>query len=126
MKLHSEIIKLDLEAGFVQFEPEDWRMCPREYGLMHHQPTQTDYFVDMPSEAYANPDKAFSIFQFEARLVMVPDGRPLPSLKEQTEVGRAAIIVFLQLSGLWEEPNVYDVADRPEDQRKTPDRKLVN
>jgi hypothetical protein len=126
MKFLGEIIKLDLEAGFVNFEPEDWLMCPRDYGLMHHQPTETNYFVDMPSEAYANPDKAFSIFEFVARLVKVPDDRPVPSLKEQTEVGRAAIIVFLQLSGLWEEPNVYDVPDTPKDRRKVPERKLVN
>lgn len=126
MKFLGEIIKLDLEAGFVDFEPEDLRMCPREHGLMHHQPTKTDYFVDMPSEAYANPDKAFSIFEFVARLVKVPDGGPVPSLKEQTEVGRAAIIVFLQLSGLWEEPNVYDVPDTPKDRRKASERKLVN
>jgi hypothetical protein len=122
MKTEALIIKLDVASGYVDFEPSDWLMCPREYGLMHHQPTKTDYFVDLPAEAYANADKEVSIFEFVARLVSVPDNAPIPSIKEQTDIGRGAIAVFLQQSGLWK-PKI--VSDRPKSRGKRKDRKLV-
>lgn len=122
MKITSEPVSLDLEMGGVAFEPEDWLMCGKHFGLMHHLPTHAQYFVDLPKEAHVK--ETVSISEFRAWLTYAPEG--IPSRAEQIELGRAAIAVFLQQTGLWK-PEVHEIPDRPEDYRsKAKHRELIN
>jgi hypothetical protein len=113
MKLHEEEIRLDPDSDGVNFEPSDWLVCTKHFGLMHYLPTGAQYFVDLPKEAYAK-EQAF-LMDFCAWLVNVCEEIPTP--EELLEQGRAAIAVFLIENGFWN-PTIVEIPDKPKPCRK--------
>jgi hypothetical protein len=113
MSLPDEPIKLDPNSDGVPFEPSDWLVCTKHFGLMHYLPTGAQYFVDLPQEAYAK-EHVYPM-DFCAWLTYVREETPTPV--ELLEQGRAAIAVFLIEQGYWK-PKIVDIPDKPKHCRK--------
>jgi len=111
MSYNEDPIKFDPEAGGVLFEPKDWRVCPRHFGLMHHLPTGAEYFVELPEELRGKDQ--LSTQDFQSWLVRI---REMPSFNKMIEHGRAAIAVFLIENGFWA-PKIVEVPERPKRRR---------
>src|ERR1700733_10111202 len=105
MEIDGVPIKLDEAADGTLYEPEHWRKCPHHFGIMHHLPTGSQYFVVLPEES--RKQALVSIFDFQASLVYLPDEESMPSWPTQQSLGRAAIAVFLQETGLWRPEVIY-------------------
>jgi hypothetical protein len=97
------MIRLDRNATGVEFEDVDWELVPNS-PMVRHRPTGTVF--DVGVDAHGNG--MASIFDFDATLVHVCPGFPVPPPDEVIKLGRAAIAVILMRTGVWK-PRVVRV-----------------
>lgn len=90
-------IKLDPQKNYVDYEEDDWAIDVAEH-LMRHQPTKMTFRIEMDEEA--QKAGAGTVLNFIARPVHICSGHQLPPVAELTELGRAAILLYLYGSGL--------------------------
>src|SRR5690349_3467773 len=98
MHIDGEEIRLDREKDFVEIEEEDWAM-DRGNHTMRHGPTKLTFLIEMDEEG--QKAGAGTVFNFTARAVHICSGHQLPPARELTELGRAAIVLFLYGSGMF-------------------------
>ena len=96
MHIHGEEIRLDPEQDQIEIAEDDWSICRDEY-LMRHIPTQVTFRVEMDEDA--RKAGGGTLFNFAARPVHVCPGHALPPPSMMTELGRAAILLFVYGSG---------------------------
>src|SRR5690349_4880590 len=90
-------IKLDPQKNYVDYEENDWAIDVAEH-TMRHMPTKVTFRIEMDEEA--QKAGAGTIFNFLARPIHICSGNTLPLSPELTELGRAAIVLYLYGSGL--------------------------
>ena len=99
MYIDGEEIKLDPEKQSIDVEEDDWAI-DRGGHLMRHMPTKVTFRIEMDDEA--QKAGGGTIFNFIARPVHICPGQRLPPGDVMTELGRAAILLYLYGSGLFD------------------------
>ena len=90
-------IKLDPQKDHVDVEDDDWAIDVAQH-LMRHMPTKMTFRIEMDEES--QKAGAGTILNFLARPIHICSGHHLPPEGELIELGRAAILLYLQGSGL--------------------------
>lgn len=96
MHIFGEEIRLDPEKDRVAVEEDDWAINRPEC-LMDHLPSGVAFVIDVDETAKKAGEA--SLFDFCARPVHICNGRQLPGREEMTELGRAAILLYLEAIG---------------------------
>src|ERR1022692_2431702 len=89
-------IKLDRTKGSLEYDEKGWSVNTSEHLIMHI-PSQVIFQIGISEDAMSK--QIGTVFDFVARPVHVCGGRETPSLEELTQLGRSAILMFLQMSG---------------------------
>ncbi|HVP46111.1 MAG TPA: hypothetical protein VMT32_05990 [Bryobacteraceae bacterium] len=96
MHIFGEEIRLDPEQEQMAIAEDDWAIN-RPDRLMDHRPSGVLFFIDLDETAKTSGQA--TLFDFKARPVHICQGRALPGIEEMTELGRAAILLYLEAIG---------------------------
>src|SRR5581483_6521972 len=97
MQIDGEEIKRDPEKDSIDIEEDDSAIEGGEH-MMRHMPTKLTFRIEMDEEA--QKAGAGTVFNFSARPVHICSGHQLPPASVTSELGRAAILLYLYGTGL--------------------------
>jgi hypothetical protein len=105
MKYLKKVVQIKGGIGYVPFEPDEWAMEDKTFGVMRHFSTGNTYRVHLRDEV--GDKKHYDAEDFGA--LLIGTGSVTPKRKELIAEGRQAIAMFLQIIGYWK----VNVPERP-------------
>jgi hypothetical protein len=96
MHIHGREIRLDPGQTSVDAREDDWSIG-RDSKFITHIPSQVTFQIDLDEGMEAA--KRISVFNYSATPIYISRGQSLPDSEDLTELGRCAIILYLQTMG---------------------------
>lgn len=99
MYIDGDEIRLDPQQDRMNVAEDDWVINRGEH-IMRHLPTTIVFHIEIDEEAQRAGQG--TVFNLVARPVYIGSGQQLPVPATMTELGRAAILLYLHAAGLFD------------------------